>query len=199
MTSNEGSPTAQISKPTAWKPRWRTDPTARPSVSLYAHKEIGARLKAETTHTFTLPSSSEEDPSPTKFVCIFNHLKANPQAPGELWTRHHLDLLDLNLASERPEDPLPMFSETFKGGGASYEFAGWYEIESWELVKGGSAKLKKFIQEREESKSVKSAQTWAHALASDWATVKLRKAPEDVAKRLGDPMRRVETASTSVS
>ncbi|TFY81817.1 hypothetical protein EWM64_g2192 [Hericium alpestre] len=172
-------------KPAAWKPRWRTDPTARPSVSLYAHKEIGERLNTETTHTFSLPNATDEVPNPTRFVCIFSHLKANPNAPHELWTRNHIDMLERNLASARPNDPLPLFRETPHRRGANYEFAGWYEIEAWELVKGGSAELREFIEGREESKGVKSVQSWASALGHDWAKVKMRKVSSE---GLGDPL-----------
>lgn len=145
-------------KPGVWKPRWRTEGAGGPSVTFYAAAEIAKALGCQTSHTFVRSTASSPDAADDQVVAVFNHLKANPSAPKELWTRNSFDLIQRSVGV-----PVPFFSES-PAKPHRYELTGWYAIESVEIVKGGSPEVKAFIAKREESKGKKSTEAWASAL-----------------------------------
>lgn len=145
-----------------WKPRWRQS-GAGPSVKFYTTSEISTAFDCPCNHTFITgrPGPVEGEITETEappVLLVMNHLKANPNAPTELWTRNSFPSISRSLHSV-----VPFFSESTVMR-RKYELTGWFELERAELVKGGSEAAKAFVMAREESKGVKSPEAWASAL-----------------------------------
>ncbi|EKM51458.1 uncharacterized protein PHACADRAFT_263595 [Phanerochaete carnosa HHB-10118-sp] len=104
-----------------------------------------------------------------EFCRIMVHDKAHLAPPKELWTRHNITQLDMNVGR-----PVPLFQESAARRHA-FEFLGWYRIVRWELCKGGSKEVRAFVAKRKVSQVDKPWEYWTGVLGHDWARVELEK------------------------
>lgn len=143
---------------------------------------------ASSHDAMTVPSEAEPN-SPNReellhslsdeFCRIMVHDKAHLSPPKELWTRHNIEQLDVNIGR-----PVPLFQES-SAKRQSFEFLGWYRIVRWELCQGKSKEVQAFVSRRKVSQADKPREYWLGVLGQDWARVELEKVSDAT---LGNPM-----------
>lgn len=143
-------------------------------------KPIGYTFSGDkTTEQPAEGISAAEAPLAEEFCRIMVHDKAHLNAPHELWTRHNVAQLDVNM-----ERPIPLFQQG-NPGKVSWEFVGWFQVVSWTNCIGGGREVRDFIQRRRVSGRTHTAEYWQSALADDWAKVMLEKVNDPA---LGNPV-----------
>ena len=128
-------------------------------------------------------------------VRVFSFLNANPRSKDptikRFYTRNHIDCIPHNIGK-----PLPLFTELpYRLSGslppgmvAKFDFSGYYEIVSYELLEKGSAEVKAFISSRGEAKKPRTPEAWQAQLNSTWARIDMKRCDKAVQTALGNPM-----------